>query len=93
MVLTDDRGVVRLNATVAWASFEIAPKSGPRYRAGIEFIGADAAAVDAYCARTEPERPHDGSSRTTAEDQKTLPILGYVSEIADRSRKRAVRCG
>ena len=32
----------RLRATVAWASFEL-PKgsSGPRYRAGIEFIDSD----------------------------------------------------
>ena len=33
---------MRFNAIVAWASFEIPPKIGPRYRAGIEFIDADA---------------------------------------------------
>ena len=36
ITLADDGGVVRINAAVAWASFEI-PKSTPRYRAGIEF--------------------------------------------------------
>jgi hypothetical protein len=51
MALFDTQGTVRFNASVAWASFEIPPESVPRYRAGIEFIDADPAAVDAYCAR------------------------------------------
>jgi PilZ domain-containing protein len=51
MALFDAHGTVRFNATVAWASFEIPPDSVPRYRAGIEFIDANPAAVDAYCAR------------------------------------------
>jgi hypothetical protein len=51
MVLTDEQGLVRLSAAVVWASFETAPGSGPRYRAGLEFHGADTHAVDAYCAR------------------------------------------
>jgi hypothetical protein len=50
IILSDDVGVVRVNAAVAWASFEI-PKSTPRYRAGIEFTDAQAAAVDAFCKR------------------------------------------
>ena len=50
IILSDDAGVVRVNAVVAWASFEI-PKSTPRYRAGIEFTDAQAAAVDAFCKR------------------------------------------
>ena len=49
--LQDQRGAVRFNASVAWASFEIPPSSGPRYRAGLEFIDADAAAIEAYCLR------------------------------------------
>jgi hypothetical protein len=49
--LGDDNGSVRFNAAVAWASFEIPPKSGPRYRAGLEFVDAEASAVDAICAR------------------------------------------
>jgi PilZ domain-containing protein len=51
MALFDAKGSIRFNATVAWASFEIPPDSIPRYRAGIEFIDANPAAVDAYCAR------------------------------------------
>jgi hypothetical protein len=51
MVLTDEQGSVRFNALVAWAAFEIPPKSGPRYRAGLEFLDGNASAVDAYCSR------------------------------------------
>jgi hypothetical protein len=49
--MSDDHGSIRFNAAVAWASFEIPPNSGPRYRAGIEFLDADAASVNAYAAR------------------------------------------
>ena len=49
--LKDEVADVRFNASVAWTSFEIPPNSGPRYRAGINFNDAEAAAVDAYCAR------------------------------------------
>ena len=48
IVLTNVSGNVKFNAKVAWASFEIPPNGGPRYRAGIEFVDADAAAVDAF---------------------------------------------
>jgi hypothetical protein len=51
MSLADEKGSIRFNAAVAWASFEIPPNSGPRYRAGIEFIDADADALAAYCHR------------------------------------------
>jgi PilZ domain len=51
MALTDDNGNVRFNALVAWASFEIPPKMGPRYRAGLEFVDADKKAVDSFRAR------------------------------------------
>jgi hypothetical protein len=51
IALADDQGQVRFNAEVAWASFEIPPKTGPRYRAGIAFLDADAGAVDAFCSR------------------------------------------
>lgn len=51
MVLADDNGNVRFNAVVAWASFEIPPQAGPRYRAGIEFVDADRKGVDAFRAR------------------------------------------
>jgi hypothetical protein len=51
MALTDDNGNVRFNALVAWASFEIPPKMGPRYRAGLEFVDADKKGVDSFRAR------------------------------------------
>jgi len=41
-------GNLKFLAKVAWASFEIPPNSGPRYRAGIEFVDADASGVDAF---------------------------------------------
>ena len=50
ITLADDVSVVRFNASVAWASFEI-PKGITRYRAGIEFRDAKAKAVDAFCKR------------------------------------------
>ena len=51
ITLPDDAATVRLNAQIAWASFEIPPNSGPRYRAGLEFVDADPAAVDAFRER------------------------------------------
>jgi len=51
MALPEDNGAIRFNAAVAWAKFEIPPQSGPRYRAGIEFIDANADALDAYCTK------------------------------------------
>ena len=45
MALSDDHDSLRFNAAVAWASFEIPPNSGPRYRAGMKFIDADQGAV------------------------------------------------
>src|SRR5918995_5494748 len=42
--------VMRFRGAVAWAKFELPqPSSPPRYRAGVEFIDADATAVDDYC--------------------------------------------
>ncbi len=51
VILTDEHGTLRCSGAVAWASFEIPPARGPRYRAGIEFVDASASAVDAFCAR------------------------------------------
>jgi hypothetical protein len=50
ITLADDRGVVRISASVAWAFFEI-PKGVTRYRAGVEFQEAETKAVDAFCRR------------------------------------------
>ena len=39
---------LRFSAGVAWASFELA-KTGPRFRAGLEFFDAEADAVQKFC--------------------------------------------
>lgn len=41
--------VTRFRGAIAWAKFELA--GTPRYRAGVEFLDADAAVVDEFCAR------------------------------------------
>jgi hypothetical protein len=51
MALPDDAGTMRVSATVAWASFEIPPQSGARYRAGVAFADADDRAVGGFCER------------------------------------------
>ena len=51
LVLADTQGAVRCNAVVTWASLEIVPQRGSRYRAGLEFLDANPAALDAYCSR------------------------------------------
>ena len=51
MALPDDLGSVRFNAQIAWASYEIPQNASPRYRAGVEFVDADPAAVSAFCLR------------------------------------------
>ena len=51
MALPEESGAIRFNAAVAWAKFEIPPQSGPRYRAGIEFLDANTTAVETYCER------------------------------------------
>jgi CheY-like chemotaxis protein len=46
--------VMRFRGAVAWAKFELPqPSSPPRYRAGIEFIDADAAAVERFGGRNK----------------------------------------
>jgi hypothetical protein len=44
----DGKRPIRFSAGVAWASFELA-KTGPRYRAGIEFFDAEPDAVKKFC--------------------------------------------
>jgi hypothetical protein len=48
MSIADGKKPLRFSAGVAWASFELA-KTGPRYRAGIEFFDAEAEAVQKLC--------------------------------------------
>jgi hypothetical protein len=47
MVLQDPDGPIRCMAGVAWAAFEM-PKSGPVYRAGIEFFDAEPSSLDKF---------------------------------------------
>jgi PilZ domain len=47
MTLPDSEGPIRVMAGVAWAAFEM-PKSGPVYRAGIEFYDAEAGNVERF---------------------------------------------
>jgi hypothetical protein len=51
VTLADEAGTLRLSAQIAWASFEIPPNAGPRYRAGLEFISADTGALNAFRLR------------------------------------------
>lgn len=44
--------VMRFRGVIAWAQFELpVPTGPPRYRAGVDFIDADAAAMQEYCER------------------------------------------
>jgi hypothetical protein len=47
MILPDEERPIRCVAGVAWAAFEM-PKSGPRYRAGIEFFDAESGDLDHF---------------------------------------------
>ena len=52
--IPNDDFVMRFRGAIAWAKFELPqPLSPPRYRAGVEFIDADAAAVDAFGSRNK----------------------------------------
>jgi hypothetical protein len=47
-----DDFVMRFRGTIAWAKFELPnPTEPPRYRAGVEFLDSDAAAMEDYCNR------------------------------------------
>lgn len=47
-----DEFVMRFRGAIAWAKFELPnPTEPPRYRAGVEFIDADLAAMEQYCSR------------------------------------------
>jgi hypothetical protein len=54
VALTDDHGALRFNGAIAWAAFEIPPRHGPQYRAGVNFVDADGDAVGAFCMRHKP---------------------------------------
>lgn len=48
MAMADNKKPIRFSAGVAWASFELA-KTGPQYRAGLEFFDAEPQAVQKFC--------------------------------------------
>jgi hypothetical protein len=52
--ISGEETVMRFRGTIAWAKFEL-PKAtgGPRYRAGVEYMDADPAAVDEFCAKSK----------------------------------------
>ena len=43
--------VLRLTASVAWASFERSPEEGPHYRVGLQFMDLDPETIQAFCTR------------------------------------------
>ena len=49
--LVDDLARVTFSASVAWTKFEMPPSNEPVFRSGIDFVDADGASVDAFCAR------------------------------------------
>ena len=51
MALPDTEGVVRFKAKVAWTAFAQTADGAPRYRAGIDFVDADAEEVGAFLER------------------------------------------
>ena len=52
--MPNDAFVMRFRGTIAWARFELPnPAAPPQYRAGVEFIDADPAAVESFCRRNK----------------------------------------
>ena len=50
--IPQEDSLVRCRGTIAWAKFELPkPSAPPVYRAGVEFLDADAAAVDQFSTR------------------------------------------
>lgn len=49
--IPDTNGAIRCVGTVVWAAFEIPKGTSPRYRVGIEFMDADAAAIADFSRR------------------------------------------
>jgi hypothetical protein len=56
MSIAEGKKPLRFSAGVAWASFELA-KTGPRYRAGIEFFDAESEAVQKFCEAKKSPKP------------------------------------
>lgn len=52
--LPNDEFILRFRGAIAWAKFELpaTPEKAPQYRAGIEFVDADAKAIDSIIGKT-----------------------------------------
>jgi hypothetical protein len=54
--IPNDEFVMRFRGSIAWAKFELPkPSEPPRYRAGVDFTDADAAALEEYCAKVREQ--------------------------------------
>jgi hypothetical protein len=52
--IAGDDALLRFRGAIAWAKFELPkPPAAPLYRAGVEFVDADAVALDEFCARNK----------------------------------------
>jgi hypothetical protein len=51
VTLSDARGIIRCNAAIMWATFEMPKGISPRYRAGIEFKSPDVDLLSAFIER------------------------------------------
>jgi len=50
--VTDDEVVLRFRGTIIWAKYELAGSGGrPMYRAGVEFVDSDGAALERFSGR------------------------------------------
>ena len=50
--ITDDEVVLRFRGTIIWAKYELAGPGGrPMYRAGVEFVDSDGAALERFSGR------------------------------------------
>lgn len=52
----DESVSIRGSAVVVWASFEMPKGSGPRYRAGVDFVDPNTEALQAYLVRHAKDR-------------------------------------
>ncbi len=74
VILAEGRDTIRINGTVAWARFEIPGGTGePRYRCGVEFLEAEAAAIERLCTKWKlaPETPETPETPQTPETPET----------------------
>jgi hypothetical protein len=53
--LPADDFVMRFRGSIAWAKFELpsAPERAPQYRAGVEFVDSDPAALETFCDKNK----------------------------------------